>query len=180
MFDFNNDGWKDLFAAQSHVNDMVEKFEPARYKEANGVFMNTGKGGFVDVSAQAGQNTVKAHRGSAFADLNGDGKIDVVVSCLGEPAEIWENTSEDSNRWLIIKLMGVRSNRDGMGAVIRIGSQWNQMTSAVGYASSSHSGVHFGLGKTAEIPRIEIRWPSGTTQVLKDIKTNQVLTVREE
>ncbi len=180
LFDFNNDGWKDLFTAQSHVNDLVEKFEPAVYKEANGVFMNTGKGTFIDVSKEAGQDTVRAHRGSAFADLNGDGKIDVVVSCLGEPAEIWENVGSDTNNWIILKLIGVRSNRDGIGARVRIGSQVNQMTSAVSYASSSHSGVHFGLGKMPTIPRIEIRWPSGIIQVLADVKPNQVLTVREE
>jgi hypothetical protein len=180
LFDFNNDGWKDLFTAQSHVNDLVEKFEPAVYKEANGVFMNTGKGTFVDVSSESGQDTVRAHRGSAYADLNGDGKIDVVVSCLKEPAEIWENVSPDTNHWIVIKLVGVRSNRDGIGARVRIGSQVNHMTSAVSYASSSHAGVHFGLGKMASIPKIEIRWPSGTAQVLTDIKADQVLAVREE
>jgi hypothetical protein len=180
LFDFNNDGWKDLFTAQSHVNDLVEKFEPARYKEANGVFMNNGRGAFVDVSRESGQDTVRAHRGSAFADLNGDGRIDAVVSCLGEPAEIWQNVGQDTNNWIILKLVGVRSNRDGIGARVRIGSQLNQMTSAVSYASSSHAGVHFGLGKMTRIPRIEIRWPSGITQVLADIKPNQVLPVREQ
>jgi len=179
LFDFNNDGWKDLFTAQSHVNDRIEALESARYKEANGVFLNTGRGTFVDVSVEAGQNSIRAHRGSAYADLNGDGKIDGIVSCLQEPVEIWENVSADSNHWVVLKLVGVRSNRDGIGARIRIGDQVNQMTSAVSYASSSHAGVHFGLGKLETIARIEILWPSGTKQVLTDVRANQVLTVRE-
>jgi hypothetical protein len=178
LFDFNNDGWKDLFTANSHVNDLVEQFEAARYKEPNGVFLNLGDGTFRDVSAEAGQSAPRAHRGSAYADLNGDGRIDVVVSCLGEPAEVWENLGPAGN-WIILKLVGVRSNRDGIGARIRIGDQYNHMTSAVSYASSSHAGVHFGLGKLAQIPKIEIRWPSGAVQVLENVKPNQVLTVRE-
>jgi hypothetical protein len=178
LFDFNNDGWKDLFTANSHVNDLVEQFEAARYKEPNGVFLNLGNGTFRDVSAGAGQTAARAHRGSAYADLNGDGRIDVVVSCLGEPAEVWENLSPAGN-WIILKLVGVRSNRDGIGASIRIGDQYNHMTSAVSYASSSHAGVHFGLGKLAQVPKIEIRWPSGAVQVLENVKPNQVLTVRE-
>jgi hypothetical protein len=178
LFDFNNDGWKDLFTANSHVNDLVEQFEAARYKEPNGVFLNLGDGTFRDVSAEAGQSAPRAHRGSAYADLNGDGRIDVVVSCLGEPAEVWENLGPPGN-WIILKLVGVRSNRDGIGARIRIGDQYNHMTSAVSYASSSHAGVHFGLGKLAQIPKIEIRWPSGAVQVLENVKPNQMLTVRE-
>ena len=179
LFDLNNDGWKDVFTANSHVNDLVEQFETAKYKEPNSVFLNLGNGTFRDVSAEAGQTTAHAHRGSAYADLNGDGRIDVVVSCLGEPAEVWENLGPAGN-WIVLKLVGVRSNRDGIGARIRIGDQDNHMTSAVSYASSSHAGVHFGLGKLAQIPKIEIRWPSGTVQVLEDIKPNQVLTVREK
>ena len=90
VFDFNNDGWKDLFTANAHVNDLVEKFEPAVYREKNSVFENAA-GTFRDVSEAAGLTLVKAHRGAAFADFNGDGRIDAVVSSSGEPAELWEN-----------------------------------------------------------------------------------------
>ena len=179
LFDFNNDGWKDLFTANSHVNDLVEQFEAAKYQEPNGVFLNTGNGVFRDVSAESGQTSACAHRGSAFADLNGDGRIDVVVSCLGAPAEVWENASGAGN-WIEFKLVGVRSNRDGIGTRIRVGDQSNHMTSAVSYASSSYAPVHFGLGKVTEVPKVEIDWPSGTVQVLEKVKVNQVLTVREE
>ena len=102
-----------------------------------------------------------------------------MVSSLGEPAELWENTSPGANHWLILKLVGTRGNRDGIGARIRIGNQWNHMTTAVSYASSSHFGVHFGLGNTSLIDKIEIRWPSGTVQTLNSIKSDQVLEVRE-
>lgn len=181
LFDFNNDGAKDLFTANSHVNDKIDLFEATHYKQANRVFANIGGGKFRDVSADAGPgfDVARAHRGSAFADFNGDGKIDVVVSSLGDTAELWQNSSPDTNHWLILKLVGTRSNRDGIGARIRIGSQWNQMTTAVSYASSSHFGVHFGLGPAKQVGKIEIRWPSGTVQVLNGIKSDQVLEVRE-
>jgi hypothetical protein len=181
LVDFNNDGYKDLFTADSHVNDKIDLFEATPYKQANRVFANLGNGKFRDVSRDAGPgfDMARAHRGSAFADFNGDGKIDVVVSSLGEAAELWENTSPGVNHWLIVKLVGERCNRDGIGARIRIGNQWNHMTTAVSYASSSDFGVHFGLGATKKIDKIEIRWPSGIVQVLQDVKADQVLEVRE-
>jgi len=181
LFDFNNDGAKDLFTANSHVNDKIDLFEATHYKQSNRVFANIGGGKFRDGSADAGPgfDVARAHRGSAFADFNGDGKIDVVVSSLGDAAELWQNVSPDTNHWLILKLVGTRSNRDGIGARIRIGNQWNQMTTAVSYASSSHFGVHFGLGAARLIDKIEIRWPSGTVQVLNGVNSDQVLEVRE-
>jgi enediyne biosynthesis protein E4 len=181
LFDFDNDTYKDLFTANSHVNDRIDSFEATPYKQANRVFRNLGNGKFQDASREAGPgfDIARAHRGSAFADFNGDGKIDVVVSSLGEPAELWENVSASSNHWIILRLIGSRSNRDGIGARISIGRQSNLMTTAVSYASSSYSGVHFGLGQTKQIDTIKIRWPSGTTQVLNNVKADQVLEVRE-
>ena len=178
LFDFNNDGWKDLFSANAHVNDRVEAFESAVYKEPDSVFANAG-GVFQDVSAEAGLTLVKAHRGAAFADFDGDGRIDAVVSALGAPAELWQNVSPAPRHWLVLRLRGTRSNRDGIGAKIRIGNQYAEMTTAVGYASSTAAGVHFGLDTTTQIPKIEIWWPSGTTQTLRDIRADQILTVTE-
>src|SRR5213078_4283256 len=111
---------------------------------------------FRDVSDEAGLTLSAAHRGAAFADFNGDGRIDAVVSSLGEPAELWENVTADAGNWIIVKLIGSRSNRDAIGARIRIGSQHNHMTTSVGYASSSYVGVHFGLGKESTV-QLEIR-----------------------
>lgn len=181
LFDFNNDGWKDLFTSNAHVNDNVELFEATAYKLANSVFAGVGAGVFEDASADAGADflTPRAHRGAAFADFNNDGRIDVVVSAIGDRAELWENTGARENSWLILKLRGTRSNRDGIGARIRVGSQSNHLTSSVGYASSSLFGVHFGLGKARVAERIEIRWPSGIEQALTNVPVNRVVEVSE-
>ena len=181
FFDLNNDGWKDLFTTCSHVDDNVGMFQATRYEQPNGIFANLGDGTFWDVSTQAGDDfqVPRPHRGCAFADFDNDGKIDVVVASLQDRAELWENVSPDPNHWIILKLTGTKSNRDGIGARVRIDKQYNHMSSSCGYASSSHFGVHFGLGKVAKIPSLEIRWPSGIVQVLRDVKANQILEVRE-
>lgn len=177
--DFNNDGFKDLFTSNSHVNDLVEQFEASRYKQPNTVFTNAGNGTFTAAACPALATEAHAHRGAASADLDGDGKLDVVVSALGEPAELWHNMTVSQNHWLTVRLQGTRSNRDGIGAIVRVGKQVNEASSSNGYASSSLAGIHFGLGDVAQIPKLEIRWPSGTTQVLTDIAADQALTVRE-
>lgn len=182
IFDFDNDGLKDIFTANSHVNDRVEAFEATEYKQHNSVFRNLGNARFGDVSQAAGmraEGTARAHRGAAFADFNGDGRIDVVTSSLGARPELWENVGGGANTWLILRLTGVKSNRDGIGTTVRIGQQTNHMTSSVGYASSSLFGVHFGTGQQTQVAEIEIRWPSGIRQTLRNVKTNQVLQVRE-
>jgi hypothetical protein len=172
LFDLDNDGWKDLFTSNSHVNDRVEMFEAAVYKEPNSVFKNLGNGRFQDVSGEAGMSGAKAHRGSGFADFDGDGKIDVVVSSLEAPVELWHNISAERNHWLEVKV-------DKIGARIQIGNQWNEMTSAVSYASSSLGPVHFGLGKETKAERVVIFWPDGKKQVLTDVNADRVLEVRE-
>jgi hypothetical protein len=182
VFDFDNDGRKDIFTANSHVNDRVEAFEATEYKQQNTVFRNVGEGRFEAASEGAGADfmrAIRAHRGCAFADFNRDGRIDVVTSSLSDRPEIWENVSPAANTWLILKLRGTTSNRDGIGAVVRIGDQTNHMTSSVGYASSSHFGVHFGTGQRKALDVIEIRWPSGIRQSLRNVATNQVLRVEE-
>ena len=178
LVDFDNDGWKDIFTANSHVNDTVGHFSSARYALRNTVFANAGDGTFRSVPG-SGFDAERAYRGSAFADFNGDGKVDIVVTALGERPELFENRTETSNAWIALKLVGTASNRDGFGVRIRIGSQSNLMTSSIGYASSSHRPIHFGLRDTTTVPEIEIRWPSGTVQTLSDIDTNQVFTVSE-
>ena len=181
LFDFNNDGWKDIFVAESHVNDTVEYFEASRYKLANSVFMNSADGTFQDASEQSGLRKAepRVHRGSAFADFNQDGLIDVVVSSLGEPAELWQNVTPGDRNWLVLKLRGAKSNRDGIGAVVSLGNQRNHMTTAVGYASSSYLGVHFGLGSAKTVEEVKIYWPSGVNQTLTGVAANQMLEVSE-
>ena len=180
LIDFDNDGWKDLFVSGSHVNDTVEAFEATPYRLPNAIFLNARDGTFRDQSAEAGSQfqAAAAHRGAAFADFNHDGRIDIAVSVIGERAELWENTSPGGNTWIEVQLTGTRSNRDGIGARVRIGNQYNLMTATSGYASSSHTPVHFGTGKATQVD-VEILWPSGTSQTIKGVRTNQVLRVRE-
>jgi len=180
LVDLNNDGWKDLFVSGSHVNDTVESFEATPYRSPSAVFANAGDGTFRDSSADAGPDfqVPGVHRGAAFADFNGDGKLDVVVSLIGGRAELWQNDSPAGNTWIDVKLTGVRSNRDGIGARVQVANQRNQMTSNAGYASSSLVPVHFGLGKATQVD-VEVLWPSGTRQTLRGVRTNQVLAVRE-
>jgi hypothetical protein len=187
--DLDNDGFKDLFTANAHVNDEIERFEANAYRLTNSVFRNAGDGTFTDESARSGLGgaEARAHRGAGFGDLDGDGRVDVVVSALGAPAELWWNRSPAAGHWLGVKLVGTKSNRDGIGAVVKITSgadprwtqQFNAMTTAVGYASSSSGPVHFGTGRAAVIDSLEVRWPGGAVQRLDGVKSDQVLTVTE-
>jgi enediyne biosynthesis protein E4 len=181
MFDFNNDGWKDLFTANAHANHRIELWESTDYRQTNTVLLNQKNGKFVDISAEAGPDfqVPRAHRGTACGDFNNDGKIDVVVTAIEDSTEIWKNVSPVENNWIIFKLVGTKSNRDGIGTEIRLLDQYNTMTTSVGYACSSYSGVHFGLGKADKLDKVEILWLSGTKQVLRDVKVNQVLEVVE-
>ncbi|HXI38744.1 MAG TPA: CRTAC1 family protein [Bryobacteraceae bacterium] len=185
-YDFDNDGYKDLFTSNSHVSENVHSYGPERYRQPNAVFRNIRNGQFQDVGRSAGisMNEAAAHRGSAFGDLNNDGKVDVVVSAIGSPAEVLYNTGPRANHWLIIQAVGTKSNRDGIGTRIKIVgvsglTQYNHVTTAVGYASSSDKRVHFGLGRDARVRRIELRWPSGKVQVLTDVASDQILKVIE-
>jgi hypothetical protein len=181
LADLNNDGFKDLFTANSHVTDNIALFSGDRYELPNRVFANCGDGTFADVSSDSDEpfQHPRAHRGLVVADFDGDGKLDAVVSVLNGRPEFWRNATPNSGHWLNLKLQGVRSNRSAIGAQVRIGDQWNDMTSAVGYASSSLAPVHFGLGQHTRVPEIEIHWPDGARQVLTDIAADQTLVVRE-
>ena len=187
MVDLDNDGWKDLFVARSNVLDNIRKVvAERRYPEPNSILRNLGNGSFEDVSATAGPDVVKeaVHRGVAFGDFDNDGRVDMVVSVLGGPVELLHNISDSGNHWISLNLVGTKSNRMAIGAQVRIvtedgQSQWNEVTTAVGYASSSDSRVHFGLGKNTRIREIEIRWPSGIKQVVQDVAADRIVTVRE-
>jgi hypothetical protein len=186
IFDFDNDGWKDLFVARANVLDNVSELGGRKYPEPNSLFRNLGNGKFAEVGASAGADFGEeaAHRSVAFGDLFNDGRIDAVVTVLGGPVQILRNVSESGNHWILLKLVGTKSNRMGIGAQIHIttedgASQWNEATTAVGYTASSDSRVHFGLGKNRVIKDLEIRWPSGIKQTLHDVAADQMLSVEE-
>lgn len=184
IYDFDNDGWKDIFVSGGHVLSLMTL--GTNVDESNFVFRNPGRTGkWVALTSPAGFDALPParHRGCAFGDFDGDGRVDIVVTALGKDAEIWMNRSDPAGHWLDIALQGTRSNRDGIGARIKVvsreGTQYNHMTTSVGYASSSDGPVHFGLGPDARAELIEIRWSSGIVQTLKNVAANQVLKVTE-
>lgn len=186
IVDFDNDGWKDLFVARSNVLDNIAQFSNRKYEEPNSVLRNLGNGKFQDVSSQAGADFQVAapHRGVAFGDIDNDGRIDAIVTVLNGPLQYFHNISPNSNHWITLTLIGKKSNRMGLGAQVRITGedgkvQYNEATTAVGYASSSDSRVHFGLGGSRVIREIEVTWPSRTRQVLRDVPADQILKIEE-
>jgi len=185
VFDFDNDGYKDLFTANSDILDNSMELAHRSYPLPDRIFRNAGNLTFADVSSKAGASFQFAapHRGAAFGDLNNDGKIDAVVTVLNGPPEIWMNRSRNPNHWIILKLVGVRSNRDGLGTKIKIttslGTQYNHATTTGSYNSSNDKRVHFGLGSATVVDSIELTWPSGIKQELKNVKADQIVTVTE-
>jgi hypothetical protein len=187
IFDFDNDGWKDLFVARSNVLDNIAEFSNRKYEERNSVFRNLGNGKFQDVSGEAGAafQLAAAHRGVAFGDIDNDGRIDAVVTVLNGSLRYFHNISKNSNHWIILKLVGKKSNRMGLGAQVRITGedgkvQYNEATTAVGYACASDSRVQFGVGGSRVIREIEITWPNSTRQVLRNVPSDQILKVEEQ
>ena len=184
LADFDNDGWKDLFVTRGHVQSLgYAAVVPV--EQPNTVFRNLGGMKFEALTAEAGLTAQppSRHRGSAIGDLNHDGRLDVVTTALGVPAEIWMNDSAGANHWIEFALQGTKSNRDGIGARIRVvaggAAQYQQVSFAAGYASASAGPVHFGLGGNATVDSVEIHWPSGIVQELKNVAADQVVKIKE-
>jgi enediyne biosynthesis protein E4 len=185
FLDYDNDGWKDLLVAQAHVLDTVQlTFPQLRYREPPLLVRNTGKT-FVDVSAESGEafHQVWASRGLATGDIDNDGRVDAVITENGGPVHILRNETETHNHWLTLNLVGHKSNRDAIGASVKIttpqGVQTWTVSTTGSYFSSSDKRIHFGLGPATAVPDLEIRWPSGIKQVLRDIRADQVLRIDE-
>ena len=187
IVDLDNDGWNDLVVARSNVLDNIEQIsQHFRYAEPDSVFRNLGNGQFADVSATAGADFTRPapHRGLAYGDLDNDGRVDLVITALGVPVSILRNVTQTHNHWILLKLVGTKSNRMGIGAQVRITTDdgrrlYNEVTTSTGYAASSDPRVHFGLGGSRVIREIEIRWPSGTRQLLRNVDADRIVAVTE-
>lgn len=185
FLDYDNDGWKDLMVAQGHDIDNIQLDYPQlRYKEPMLLMHNDGKR-LVDVSGISGEVFHEAWvgRGLTSGDIWNDGHVDVVVTTNGGPSYILRNETPTRNHWLGIKLVGHKSNRDGIGAEIKLttskGTQFVTVSTAGSYLSANDKRAHFGLGSDAAVQSVEIRWPSGTVQTLKNVGGDRVLVVDE-
>ena len=187
FMDYDNDGWKDLFVAQGHVMDTIQlTFPHLRYLQPPLLLHNEAGKKFVDVSAESGAVFKQkwAARGLAVGDIRNSGALDLVISTNNGPAYVLRNQGGARNHWLTLQLEGRKSNRDGIGAEVKIvsaagASQFATVSTSGSYLSACDRRVHFGLGADAAVKSIEIRWPSGILQRLENVTANQILTVVE-
>jgi len=185
FFDFDNDGWPDIFVADGHIEDAVERVQKrVTYAEPSHLFRNLGGGKFQEVTAQMGPAFAapRVARGAAFADIDNDGFLDVLVTTNGGPAYLFHN-EDGTNHSLRLKLVGTKSNRDGIGAVVRVSAgsdaQTKMLLSGSSYLSQSELVLTFGLGSHAQADAVEIDWPSGQTDRLTNVAAGQTANVQE-
>jgi hypothetical protein len=183
--DVDNHGWKDLIVAQGHVNLDIQKYNPQlSYLEPPMLLRNTGHG-FEDISARLGEVATMpmAGRGLATGDLDNDGLIDVVIASNDGRAFVLHNETKTANHWITLQLVGGPSNRDGIGAEVRVTTaktlQAATVTTGGSYQSSSDKRVHFGLGDGEAVPSVEIRWPSGTRETIQLPADDRFYTITE-
>ena len=184
VFDYDNDGWKDIFVAQGHVMDTITKTSPNLSYLQPPLLLRNVSGRFTRVMPGEAFTQEWAGRGAAFGDLDNDGDVDVVVSNVGQPAFVLRNDGGNRNQWLAIKTVGSKSNRDGIGCAVKIVSrsgltQYLTVSTAAGYLSSSDKRLIVGLGTDTVAKLVEIRWPSGIVQTFQDVKAGQTLTATE-
>ena len=186
FFDYDLDGYPDIFAANGHIDEEIGRVQPkVQYRQSPLLFRNLGKRKFENLSGSMGAqfNRRIVARGAAFADFDRDGDLDVLITTNHGPAYLYRNDGGNQNHWICIRTVGSKSNRDGIGALVRLesasGKQWNRVRSGSSYCSQSDLALTFGLGRDANVTAIEIEWPSGTKQRLTNIGANQFITVDE-
>jgi hypothetical protein len=184
FFDYDNDGWKDLFVAQGHVMDTIERTSPnLKYMEPP-LLLRNDAGHFVRVTPGAAFQYEWAGRGAAFGDIDNDGDVDIVISNLGQKAAVLRNDGGNRKNWIGIQTVGTKSNRDGIGSRVKVVAasgltQYFMVNTAVGYLSASDRRIIVGLGADATARLIEIKWPSGIVQKFENVKAGQVLKAVE-
>jgi hypothetical protein len=186
FFDYDLDGHPDILAANGHIEDEIGRVQPkVSYKEAPLLFRNLGNSKFDNVSAQMGPAFGRpiVARGAAYADFDHDGDLDVLISTNNGPAYLFRNDGGNRNHWLNVRLTGTKSNRDGIGAVVKLdsasGKQWNMVRSGSSYCSESERALTFGLGKDTTAS-LDVTWPSGTTQQFKNVAAGQQIVIDED
>jgi enediyne biosynthesis protein E4 len=186
FFDYDNDGWPDILVADGHIENEIERVQKrVSYAEPPHLFRNLGGGKFQEVTAHVGDAfaTPKVARGAAYADIDNDGALDVLMATNGGRAWLFHNEG-GTNHSLRIKLTGTKSNRDGIGAVVRVTSggakQWQMLRSGSSYLSQSELVLTFGLGDAAKADAVEVQWPSGQVEKLSDVSAGQTVTIEED
>ncbi|HXE80633.1 MAG TPA: CRTAC1 family protein [Vicinamibacterales bacterium] len=186
FFDYDLDGHLDIFLANGHIEEQIEKVQPKlRHKQPPQMFRNRGAGRFEHVSASLGKDfsVPIVGRGAAYADYDQDGDLDLVITSNHGPARLLRNDGGNRNNWIAVKAVGTKSNRSGLGAVIRLrsasGKQWQTVRSGSSYCSQSDLTQTFGLGKDPEVQALEVEWPSGLRDRIEGIKANQRITIVE-
>ncbi|MBM3773540.1 MAG: CRTAC1 family protein [Acidobacteria bacterium] len=186
FFDYDLDGWLDIFAANGHIEEEIGRVQPkVQYRQAPLLFRNLGGRKFANVTARMGAAFTRpiVARGAAYGDYDRDGDLDILLTTNHGPAALYRNDNSSRNHWLAVKLTGTKSNRNGIGAVVRVesasGRQWQMVRSGSSYCSQSDLALTFGLGKDARANVVEIAWPSGAKQRLANVSANQALAVTE-
>ena len=186
FLDYDNDGWRDIFMANGHILDNIERYHSdVHYAEPKFMFRNTGRGIFENVSAELGPDfrLPKVSRGAALGDFDNDGDLDILVNNNGQAPQLLRNDGGNRNHWLEIFLIGTKSNRDGVGARVKLKSGeftlYDQRKGGMSYQAAQDPRLHFGLGQRSRVDIIEILWPSGSVTHLANIDADRILTVKE-
>ena len=191
FLDFDNDGWRDLLVTNGHILDNIPLYHPSvAYAEERKLYRNTGDGKFVDVTRtqDAAFRAPRVGRGLAVGDYDNDGWLDFVVNNNGEDAQLFHNDGGESlaekrNHWLGVRLIGTKSNRDGIGAKLKVTAgalvSRDQAKGGMSFCSAQDPRIYFGLGEHAKVDLLEIEWPSGLHEAIKDLKADQIVTVEE-
>jgi enediyne biosynthesis protein E4 len=186
FFDYDLDGYPDILTANGHIEEQIGTVQPKiKYQEPPLLFRNVGGKKFENMSTKVGEafTVPMVARGAIYGDYDHDGDLDVLFSTSNGPARLLRNDGGNRNHWLCIKTVGTKSNRDGIGAVVRIesasGKQWNTVRSGSSYASQSDLALTFGLGGDTSVKTIQVEWPSGTKQNFTGIPANQLITIDE-